>query len=1055
MIKFKHIIAAFCCIIYLITGCEIVFSQEPVIIHNDYKKLNIGKNLEIFEDKDNRFTFQDIQSGRFDNLFIKHNQDSYIMGFTDSAYWIRFKIKSLPDIKHNWLIKSYVYKTNNVEIYIPTAKGRYLNEKSGLEVPIDKRQIKHRKIVFSLPNDFDRDRYIYMRFKSDYISINLEIIREDYFYKLESYNNTLNSLFYGFLLAMMLSNFLLFFSIKDRNYLSYANFIFSVIFYQLSSDGYAFQYIWQGYTRFEIRSLSFFSFYIFYLALTFTQSFLLTKKFMPKFDIFMIFLRYAGLIMLLLTLLLDYRTVLIINSYYCTIGLIAFIIPGIVTFLKGYKPARLYLIAGSVEFIGLAISFLPLFRLLPINFITMYSDLFGFAIFIILLNLGIAEKVNILEEEKAMAQKEAVENLKQADKLKDEFLANTTHELHTPLNGIIGIAESLLAGAAGRLEEEIKKNLSLIAVSGRRLSSLVNDILDFSKITGKELKLQFRPLNLKNNLDIVLAISRPLLKNKRLELRNDVKDNLLMVEADENRFQQIMFNLVGNAIKFTEEGQVTVEAEEKDGMVELRVIDTGIGIPKEKQGIIFEKFRQADGSIARKYGGTGLGLSITKQLVELHGGRIWVESEEGAGTKFCFTLKKSNELADPEPEVMQYIAQDMLNKEAAIITEYAADTAESPGEEMILVVDDEPINIQVIINILRSQGYKVMSALSGKEALDRMKTVKKLPDLVILDVMMPEMTGYDVSKKIREEYKCSELPIIMITAKNRIADLMAGLESGANDYLMKPFDKDEMLARVRNLLKLSRTVKIQKEFSILQNELDIARSIQLSILPKRGPENEGLKVCTKYIPMAQIGGDYYDYYDHLLKKTNIIIADVSGHGLPAALIASMVKVAFSIEVRLDSNPQKILEGMNKTLFLQGLENFVTAQCVLIDHESMRLEMSNAGHLPLVIVDNNNNRFRQIKSKGKPLGVFENIDIHKEYIDIHRGDRIILYTDSIIEAESVEGEFFKTDRFYGLIMETKDKEPLEFIEILLDNLADWTGMDRNFKDDFTLVVVDIV
>jgi two-component system sensor histidine kinase ChiS len=228
--------------------------------------------------------------------------------------------------------------------------------------------------------------------------------------------------------------------------------------------------------------------------------------------------------------------------------------------------------------------------------------------------------------------------LQELDKLKDEFLANTSHELRTPLNGIIGLSESLLDGAAGPVPESMRKYLEMIAYSGKRLANLVNDILDFSKLKNHTLQLHRRPVDVHECVQILLKMTEPLVGTKELELINAVPESLPPVLADEGRLQQILYNLVGNAVKFTDQGSVTVSAKHEHDRVVIDVVDTGIGIPPEQATKIFESFEQVDGTDNRKYGGTGLGLAITKRLVELHGGAISVCSTPGVGSRFRVKL---------------------------------------------------------------------------------------------------------------------------------------------------------------------------------------------------------------------------------------------------------------------------------------------------------------------------------------------------------------------------------------------------------------------------------
>ncbi len=404
--------------------------------------------------------------------------------------------------------------------------------------------------------------------------------------------------------------------------------------------------------------------------------------------------------------------------------------------------------------------------------------------------------------EKLKAKNEALSRL---DKLKDEFLANTSHELRTPLNGIIGIAESLIDGAAGALSAEQKYNLSMVVSSGGRLANLVNDILDFAKLKHQGLELQRQAVNIRALTEIVLALSHHLVGSKSLQLKNNIDLNMPPVYVDEQRVGQIMHNLIGNAIKFSEAGEVTVSALVQDNMLAITISDTGIGIASDKFETIFKSFEQADASTTRAYGGTGLGLSISKQLVELHQGTISVESQVGQGSHFTFTLplySGSKRVKTRSPSATIKTISKLRNDTKAISTATLNQTLADNKKFTILVVDDEPINVQVLTNYLGLQNYNVVPAFNGFEALEQLKQCD--PDLILLDVMMPRMSGYEVCRKIREDYTDHELPIVLLTAKDQVSDLVIGFEAGANDYLPKPFDKNELLARLKTHLRLAK-----------------------------------------------------------------------------------------------------------------------------------------------------------------------------------------------------------------------------------------------------------
>ncbi|OQY29562.1 MAG: hypothetical protein B6244_03390 [Candidatus Cloacimonetes bacterium 4572_55] len=458
----------------------------------------------------------------------------------------------------------------------------------------------------------------------------------------------------------------------------------------------------------------------------------------------------------------------------------------------------------------------------------------------------LAAKQKELEKEKLAARnlQKVNDRMRQLDAIKDEFLANTSHELRTPLNGIIGLAESLVEGATGELNALTKENLRMIVSSGRRLSTLINDILDFSKLKNRNLVLKKRPIDMCQIANVVLTLSKSLIAGKELKLTNCIPKDLPPAECDENRIQQIMYNLVGNAIKFTESGgsvEVNGSADSETQMLTISVSDTGIGIPEEKHELIFQSFEQGDGSTARQYGGTGLGLAVTKQLVELHGGIVSMESEVDVGSTFSFTLPISDKSLDAEQlELVQSTASfgseeedieddetldaipELEIEESPPVSEGIHSDAEKKPKKKdqngdsqqtyhVLVVDDEPVNLQVISNFLSLKNYKITRALNGIEALKHFENDAKF-DLVLLDVMMPHMSGYEVCERIRDMFPASTLPIILLTAKNQISDLVTGFSSGANDYLTKPFSKNELMARMDTHLSLSRINRASSRF---------------------------------------------------------------------------------------------------------------------------------------------------------------------------------------------------------------------------------------------------
>ncbi|MDQ0195679.1 ATP-binding protein [Paenibacillus wynnii] len=467
------------------------------------------------------------------------------------------------------------------------------------------------------------------------------------------------------------------------------------------------------------------------------------------------------------------------------------------------------------------------------------------------------------------------EMLLQMNKMKDEFLARTSHELRTPLNGMVGISESLMDGVCGPVNKEISNNLAWIILSGKRLTKMVNDILDFTKLRYNEVLLQFKPVRMKDEIDLVISICKSLVGTKSLVFINEASSNLPLVKADDNRVQQILYNLIGNAIKFTESGCIQVNTRINGDWMEISVSDTGIGIQQDKWEVIFDPFQQEDESISYQFGGTGLGLSISKQLIELHGGSIGLTSKVGVGSIFTFTLPVyiNDESVDEEtqsedaastfvPLFKESIPYHSNQLEPYITTAPSHSTPEDNEIEKdlyILVVDDEMVNIQVLFNYLSFENYTVMHACSGMEALEILERGLE-PDLILLDVMMPNMSGFQVIKEIRKTYAIHELPIILLTARDMEQDLVAGFNLGANDYLIKPFSKNELLSRIKMHIKLTGFNKIieqtvRERTGAIKNLLDYAGQGFLSFNASLRVDEEFSAECTRIFDINIAGSD--------------------------------------------------------------------------------------------------------------------------------------------------------------------------------------------------------
>ncbi|MBI5858311.1 MAG: tetratricopeptide repeat protein [Sphingobacteriales bacterium] len=429
------------------------------------------------------------------------------------------------------------------------------------------------------------------------------------------------------------------------------------------------------------------------------------------------------------------------------------------------------------------------------------------------------------------------EKLRHLDKMKNSFFANISHEFRTPLTLMIGPLKQM---EQGKLDEDSsKKYMKMMRHNGERLLHLVNQMLDLSKLESGKLGLQVSKTDISGLIKATVYSFNSMAEQKQVNYHTHFPEHEIIGWIDRDKFQKIVTNLLSNAFKFTpENGSVSVDVENGDKRIRITVGDSGPGIPKEQLDKIFDRFYQVEGT----EGGTGIGLSLVKELVQLHKGQISVSSDTGRGASFRFSIPVAREFySDDDVEISG-------KETSAISTVPASGYAEEQVKEVIgdsslptvLIVEDNTDLQQFISDTLKKE-FNVTLAGNGKDGIE--KAVQLIPDLIVTDVMMPVVDGVVMTNEIKKNEKTSHIPVIMLTAKATAESKIEGLKTGADDYLVKPFDGDELIARIQNLIEQRRKLRelySKKIISITPDKVELQSQENIFLEKIRAAIDENL-----------------------------------------------------------------------------------------------------------------------------------------------------------------------------------------------------------------------
>lgn len=612
--------------------------------------------------------------------------------------------------------------------------------------------------------------------------------------------NIVNGLFFGLVFILAIYNAVIGITIRDFAYLHYFGYFVSFGLFLAVYWGYGFQYLWPNAPHLNEFSIPVLGFATLGFGYFFSQSFLKLKQSHPKIDKMLALGGYFSLAMILLCFVVPYRTMINTSAVVSVIAVFLLFYAGIVSWLSGYKQARFYVAGWSIFLVAMFLFAMANKGVIPINFVTLHANQFGALLEAFFFSLALGDRINrefeekrAIElksqldlEEKNIQLRSLLKEVQRSSDLKDQFLATISHELRTPMNGLEGSLEIIGDRIQG---DDLVDHFRAAKESANSMTQIIDRVLELSELQSGKLIIHRAPFKLSEMVDGALLSFKNEALDKQLEFVVDVDTSLdQFVVADGPRIQTILYQLVENAIKFTQRGKISIKVGcekqadmSSDGLpfthrLQLTVSDTGIGIQPEQRQLIFEKFRQVDGSFSRQYSGLGIGLSLVTALVEKMSGQLSLESSPGDGS--TFSVEIPIELGEVLPK----------NKSQSPVHDKNA---------RILIVEDNRVNQLMLKTMVSKLGYEAITADNGQEAVKQ--TEQGLFDCILMDCQMPVMDGFEATRIIREgSNQNAQIPIIAVTANTMSSDRQRCLDIGMNDYIKKPINKaiiDEKLTQ--------------------------------------------------------------------------------------------------------------------------------------------------------------------------------------------------------------------------------------------------------------------
>lgn len=768
-----------------------VFAQKTIIITDSIETINVCEYASVFQDKDGNIPFEQVKKQHFQ----PNEGSSFRFSFSPKVFWFRFQVNNQGKFHLNhWYFLWNERRNDYVDVYIPQPSGKYRILQGGMLAKASQKAYNDLVPTYKLgvlPANGLQTYYV--RVKSNWpINSQFTLVSQNELIDLLPIIYMNIWIVVGIHLLRVLYNIILAWYIRNIPFRWYTFHTFVVLIANLGSYGiiglfFSNSPILGGYLNdifFQLMPASFTLFF---------YSILKVKLNYSHLKVVFFFIVACSIIQIPLFLIVPKIYLLMLHNYLLAFTVVFLIGISIYTLIKRI-PINAYLLIPSFfmlpPFFFLSIQMLGYIKgdwLYLLMYPTTLLEILSLAL-VIGKVIEISNREKNLTEQKLFAEKIETEKLQELNTLKTQFFTNISHEFRTPL--------TLLVGPIDDLQQKYPKEGMIVVMQRnlQRLQTLINQLLDISKLEAGEMTIHLQETDFSEFLNHLFASFESLAQSKKI-IFNHSQSHLHQLGAfDLDKLEKIVTNLLSNAFKFTpENGRINVRVEYADKHIFMTVQDYGIGIAPERLPHIFDRFYQIDDSNQRQHEGTGIGLSLVKELVEVLNGKIDVSSELGKGTLFSLSLPFTN-IEKPSMPLGQFVRKMALETAFVPTEERKTINTENP---ILLIVEDNPDLRRYVGSIFENQ-YQLLMAVDGEEGLA--KAIEFIPDMVVCDLMMPKLDGLGFCEQLKNDERINHIPVIMLTAKASLADKLIGLQHGADDYLSKPFNKEELTLRVKNLV---------------------------------------------------------------------------------------------------------------------------------------------------------------------------------------------------------------------------------------------------------------